>query len=50
MLSCLLVIYVGLVVGILEIAREIADVEEKDAGKIIVGVDGDDAEMKLRYV
>ena len=27
MLSCLLVNYVGLVVGILEIAREIADVE-----------------------
>ena len=50
MLSCLLVIYVGLVVGILKIARGIEDVNEKGDDKIIVGVDDDGAEMKLRYV
>ena len=35
MLSCLLVNYVGLVVGILKIARGIEDVDEKDGDKII---------------
>ena len=49
-LSCLLINYVGLVVGILEIARGIEGVDKRDGDKIFVGVDGIVAEMKLRYV
>ena len=50
LLLCLLINYVGLVVGILEIARGIEGVDKRDGDKIFVGVDGDVAEMKLRYV
>ena len=50
MLSCLLINYVGLVVVILKIVGGIEDVDKRDGDIIFVGVDGDGADMKLRYV